>query len=299
MIERFTSASLAALAKQTVRSHEFQRELLRTARMPDPGPFLACVETALQIGGEFIEGKQEMQLPNIPFCEREFNDLPREQMRRMADLWPDLEKRDASDPGVWARVNFRMVAEGWIKPVFFAGGQNGGGNATGAYRIDKALSEKDGKEGKKAIDGCARRIVRSFAGCPQIRGIRTLYQDCSPARAWWVCHLVDEAAREIARDGDAVLCILQQKAVWENLSERIVSSLTVVGDNKIRNGIILFLTDSRDNQDDARFLKGDDLKRLFRRIGQMCAWRALGYFDSDGVTKIIRDEIVPTIPPRS
>ena len=308
MLKRFTATSLDLLAKKTVKvkGGDFQMDLLRATR--NGAQFAPFVLSAMQSGdGEIVDGKQELELPETPFSEREFSDPPTDTMREMAALWPGMEKRDACAPGVWARVNLRMVENGLIEPVFFAGGQNGGGNSKGAHRIDEAfrLLSKGREEGEKAIDGCARRIVRCFAGCPRIRGIRTLYQDCTPARAWWVCRLADEAAQELAQNEqgrekicDAVLDILQRKAVWENLSERIVSSLTVLGDDKIRNGIILFLTESRRDRDGSRFLKGDDLKRLFRRIGQMCAWRALGYFGSEGVSDIIRGDIVPTIPPK-
>ena len=303
MIERFTSSAVGLLAKATIRDQEFQRGLLESAC--DAGQFARFVESAMRYdGGDIVEGDRQMKLPEIHFCEKEFVDLPPDTMQSMAALWPDMEKRDASEPGVWARVNLRMVVSGAVKPEFFAGGQNGNSSG-GKFRIDKAL-KATGEDGARAVENCARRIIRSLAGCPQIRGIRTLYQDCSPARAWWVCRLASEAAQELAQDGRDrekiyadVLDILQRKAVWENLSERIVSSLTVLGDDKIRNGIILFLTESRMDGENSRFLKGDDLKRLFRRIGQMCAWRALGYFGNAGVSGIIRDEIVPTVPPKS
>ena len=181
MIERYIPPALAALAKQTVKSPEFQRELLEAAR--DSAQFVRFVEDAMRSGGngEILEGDQKMDLPAAPFCEREFNDLPLDEdqqrgtIQSMAALWPDLEKRDASEPGVWARVNLRMVEDGKVKPAYFAGGQNGGKGSKGLPRIDDALAK-----GGKDLDGCARRIVRSFAGCPQIRGIRTLYQDCPP-----------------------------------------------------------------------------------------------------------------------
>ena len=301
-IKRFTATSLDLLAKETVKvkGGEFQKDLLRATR--DGAQFAPFVLSVMQgESGKITEGEQELELPETSFSEREFSDPPMDTMQEMAGLWPDMLKRDACAPGVWARVNLRMIEKGLIQPTFFAGGQNGGGNSQGGRRIDEVLDAKT--ENPAAIDRCARRIVRCFAGCPRIRGIRTLYQDCTPARAWWVCRLANEAAKELAQDEkdwekiyNNVLDILQRRAVWENLSERIVSSLTVLGDDQIRNGIILFLTESRMDEESSRFLKGDDLKRLFRRIGQMCAWRALGYFGNAGVSGIIRDEIVPTIP---
>ena len=301
MLERYTSIAIAGLAKQTVRKPDFRRGLLESAHKPDE--FIGFVESAMRSasGGEIVDGDQQMKLPEFPFCEREFANLPPDTMRDMAALWSDMEKRDASEPGVWARVNLRMVESGKVKPEFFAAGLNGGDSAKGLHRIQHALQSQN----EQAITNCARLIVRSFAGCPQIRGIRTLYQDCSPARAWWVCRLASEAAQELAQTDEertqlfeSALDILQRRLVWENLSERIVSRLTVLGDIKVRNGIILFLAEMREDGDASRFLKGEDLKRLFRRIGQMCAWRALGYFESAGVSGIIRDEIVPTILPK-
>lgn len=287
-IKRISDTALRELAKQVIRNKDkegkegVQRRLLIATR-DGAATFVRFIEDAT---GGATEGQIDLDLPQIPLCGNEFANLPADSMRRLADLWPNLEKRDASLSGVWARVNIRMVQENLIEPSFFAGGH------AGAAEIDKVLNKKDeapaGKEGDKKkrdpVDGCARLIVRSFAGCREIRGIRSLYQDCAPARAWWTCRLADEAAKALNMEPDIVLEVLQRKAVWDNLSERIVSSLTVLGDKNIRDGIILFLQQE--------YLKGEELKGLFRKIGQMCAWRALGFFERNRVAEIIRDEIM-------
>lgn len=303
MIKQFTSEAIDHLAIESIKDKgdKFQEDLLKATK-DGAVAFQSFVLSVMQDSGEkIIDGEQEMNLPEEGFTANEFNDLPISTMEEMFSIWSDIEKRDACEPGVWAYINLKMVENKLIDPVFFAG-------KDGARRIDEALNLKSLEERKTAIDGCVRHIVRCFAGCPRIRGIRTLYQDCAPARAWRVCRLADDATYKLAQNEQvwkethaAVLSVLHESSVWNNLSERIVSKLTVLGDEKIRNGIVLFLTEEKkDNKKGrSRFLKGGDLKRLFRCIGQMCAWRALGYFESHEISDIIKDEIVPLVPPNS
>ncbi len=301
MIRRYSPSALSKLARGIVDKGEdgvkLRRDLVSATQ--DNELFVSFVEDKMrELADGIFEGNEEPQTLCDRMTESEYNSLPPGTMRKMADAWSNLEKRDASEPAVWAYINVRLIKDGLIDASYFAAGENGREDSKGIRQLDRALRDNSGR----LVVDRARQIIRNWSGASEIRGIREMYQNCSPARAWWTCKLADEAAAEDPTSIDITeqkaIKVLREKSVWNRLSERIVSQLTVIGDIKIRNGIILFLIRQKEGGS-TRFIQDETLKMLFQRIGQMSSWRALGFFESSRVCDIISEEIVPFIGSRT
>ena len=92
-------------------------------------------------------------------------------------------------------MTFRHIEEGRIESSFLAA--NGGGNVTGAQRIDAALNASTGRGGDASLlDRCVRTVLRRLGGLPEARGNRSVYVNCPLARAWWRERLVAEVATD-------------------------------------------------------------------------------------------------------
>ena len=128
--------------------------------------------------------------------------------------------------------------------------------------------------------------VSFCVGAACLREALSLYNDCPPARAWWQRRIAEQAANNIERESKEILALFQSGPVWETLSEKMASRLTVIGDVKLRDGVIAFLLSSEE-----RFKK----ENLLRGIGVMSAWRGLGIFSPQEIKGIIDNEIVSKI----
>ena len=275
-------------------SLEFSRSVL-SAAVSDNFPDWFTGEIARLSGHSvadlFVDG-EEPPVPNEEFTEKSFRDSPKAEMKMMRDTWRDLSPRDASNPAVWTYVNLRMIEAGCVKSYFFASGGNG--KDTSVALIGKVL--RSGTDEK--IRELARSVSRFLTGYVPERSLRPLYFNCPPAKAWWMWHFAEQAAQaEIfpGIDADRVFRVLQEKHVWGALTEKIVSSLTVIGDVNIRHGIIRFLLspEGLTMREEKRFLS------LLLGIGEMSSWRALGIFEPGRISEILRDEVAPTLPSRN
>ena len=304
MFKRYDSAALSKFVTHMLRSKqeggEFQRQLLTAAK--DNGEFVRFFEGNLKEicrCENIFEGSDEPPLlslsPDRRLSESSFINPPLDLMEIMADTWRAFEKRDAGDPCLWAYINIRMVEAGLINSAGLA--KDNGNYESGATSIDKALRETKQEvmqKKKPELDKTSRRLIRQLCGHPNIRGIREMYQHCGPVRAWWTYRIAEEAANATGEDGKKFLGVLREKTLWTEFSEEIISRRTVMGDVNIRNGLLLFWCE-QDSESDL-YKKGNTLAQLFRQIGRMSSWRALGYFDCRKVCDVIRAEIVPLIP---
>ena len=236
---------------------------------------------------DLVEGDEEPPMPEERFTKNSFRDAPKSEMKKMREIWRELTPHQASNPAVWTHINLRMIECGAVESWFFV---DGPGSRDKVFAIvQKALREG----GEKQIKRLARSVSRFLTGYVPERSIRPLYSNCPPARAWWMWHLSEQAAQSgISREvsADNVFDVLREKWVWGELTEKIVSRLTVIGDVNIRHGIIEFLL-SPENQAMAR----GRFRPLLLGVGEMSSWRALGFLDPGRVSNILKEEVVPNI----
>ena len=241
-----------------------------------------------------VDDGEEPRLPDEEFTEMSFCDAPKAEMRKMREIWRGLTPREASSPAIWTYINIRMIERELVSPWFFVNPRHGRKKVTGKILAEKALA--DGSE--EEIKDLARSVSRFLTGYVPERSLRPLYANCPPARAWWMWHLAEQAGQSgVMPDADAddVFKVIHQPWVWGPLTEKIVSQLTVIGDVNIRNGIVRFLM--LEGSEAQEWLRG---KRRFQSllvgVGEMSAWRALGFFGPDRISDILKDEIVPALP---
>lgn len=241
-----------------------------------------------------VDGDEEPRMPDEEFTEKSFCDAPKAEMKRMRDIWRDLTPHEASNPAVWAYINIRMIEHGLVKPWFFVNPRHGGKQTPGLALAEKTLQGGSEKE----IKEYARSVSRFLTGYVPERSVRPLYVNCPPARAWWMWHLAEQAAQaEILPDVDAdrVFGVLQEKWAWAELTEKIVSQLTVIGDVNIRHGIIRFFLLPNEQGPPEWLRRGKSFRSLLVGVGEMSAWRALGFFEPNRIADILKDEITPNI----
>ena len=232
----------------------------------------------------FTEG-EEPPLPDAPFeTEKCFCDPPKSEMQRMREIWRPLSPNEASSSALWGYINVRMIERKLVPAPFFAGDAHK--TDSGARLIEKALRDND----EASIRRLAWSVSRFLTGYIPARSVRPLYQNCPPARAWWLCHIAEKAAQSGCFPSagiDRVFAVLKEKSVWPHLTECAVSKLTVVGDINIRHGIIGFLCAKDGEQAGKRF------RSLLKGIGEMSSWRALGSLPPKRISEIVRLEIDP------
>lgn len=313
--------------KDEKKSLSFCRDLLSNIISQDFTNWFDCEISRLSgvpIPNLFDDG-EEPGMPDEEFTEKSFCDTPKSEMKKMWSIWKDLTPYQASNPAVWTYINLKMIKLDLIKPWFFVNPKQGNKkNITGkalaekSLRKEKMLREKidgiknesknlkkeikelkeDLLKSEKEIREYARSVSRFLTGYVPERSIRPLYSNCPPARAWWMWHLAEKAAKaEIFpyADADYIFGVLREKWVWAELTEKTVSRLTVVGDINIRHGIIRFFLLPKEQGAPKWMRSSKPFRSLLLGIGEMSAWRALGFFEPDRISDILRDEITPNI----
>lgn len=282
-------------AMMKVRGGEMQVELLQAAKEQSGNDFANWLEAKMrQCAGSdnIIIGDEEPPLPRAPvkYTAPEFIEPTSVTIRYMCDAWQTLTPGVACRAPVWAYIVVRMIAADMIKPHYLITATNRT-KTDGSEEIGAALNTAGDKRAQ-AIDKCVRAFLRRLSGLLE-RGARSIYQNCPPARAWWQNHIAMEAVQNAGCEEKPTIKLLKAPLVWELLSDKMASQLTVIADLNLRDGIIMFLQ----SDSGARF-RGDKktLNSLLRGIGIMSAWRALGIFPPKEVEEILRTEIAPNIP---
>ena len=290
MFKRYFPEDLRRIAKVAMEDTDFHREILTEAISGGnfvewfDGKVASLAEKSVT---EIVDNGDEPPLPDSPFTEKEFHDPPRLEMQRIRHIWGDLKPIDACNPSTWTYINVQMIAQGIVQPWFFAKGK--GNDKSGKRRIEMALRDND----RGSLRDVGRQIVRFLTGYLQGRGPRTLYEDAPLSRTWWTCYLAEQISCDLDRDIDDTLTILKENAFWREFSNKIVADLTVIGDKNIRTGIVEFMI--KEKQDTPHGNWRNFLRPFFRNIGEMTAWRALGYFPPQGVADILKAEIAPLV----
>ncbi|MBF2760293.1 MAG: hypothetical protein ISN28_08470 [Ectothiorhodospiraceae bacterium AqS1] len=223
-------------------------------------------------------GLQEGDEPPVPirkWSEKELIDPPSYTEEIIVEIWKDLTLAEASKPGTWFSIHLAMMEKGMIHSSYFAA-EHG---RTGRDHISDVL---DGNDRDDKIDRCVRLILRRLGGVLE-RGKRTVYENCPVARAWWRYRYAKEANGIFERQETKDLSnLLRKKPVWNSLIPAMTSSLTLIGDSKIRPSLVSFLGSEAKSSDD---LTKKEIDHLIRLIGRR--------------SEIIRSEIFPLLQQES
>ena len=208
-------------------------------------------------------------------CTKEYIEFPQTTMCMFYSAWQDIPLSDAATPGFWAYVTRQAVVEHKIASHDLVLSSKGSppDNSAGRSRIEEVLEITDATRPDE-MDKLIRNFLRNLCGLHEVRSARSLYQDCPFARAWWQCHVAHKASPNDWHD--RILPMLREKPVWEIVSDRMVSGLTVIGDINIRNGVILYLLEQNER-------KKVDIRDLLVRVGVMSGWCALGSFSAEEI----------------
>lgn len=257
-----------SLIRKSAKGSAIQREFLTAAR--DSGQFLAYMKDAVP-----IRDGAELQPLADRMSEAEFGNPPSDTERRLFVMWRELTPRIACRTTFWGRVTYRHIEHGRIESSFLA--TNGGGNLTGAQRIDAALAAT-GEAATPLLDGCVRTVLRRLGGLPEARGNRSVYVNCPLARAWWRERLVEEVSADgvddLARQVRAVVHPESQQ-YWEDLVTFVVSRNSVFGSTTVRNILIRILATVLAKNSTSPLRTADELKRVCRSISAIQASREL------------------------
>ena len=274
MNKRYDSIALRNFRRKAIvkKGDDFQHEIL--ARILDSENFPSWLDEQIN---KPTEGN-DIVFPSE--CKRlgakEYIEFPETTMHIYYSVWEDIPLSDAATPGFWAYVTRQAIAEHKLASHDLVLSSKGSqpDDSTGKNRIKEVLESVPGDKQSEDMDKLIRNFIRNLCGIYEVRGARSVYQDCPFARAWWQCYIAHKASPNDWPD--QILPMLREKPVWEIVSDRMVSRLTVIGDVNIRNGIIWHLLEQKER-------KKDDIRDLLTRIGVMSGWCALGSFSSEEI----------------
>ena len=283
MNKRYDSLELTRFIRHAIaqKGGDSQHEILQNVLNGEN--FVSWIDGKIALG----KGDEEILFPpeSVRLGAGEYVDFPLTTALMYYSAWENLPLSDAASPSFWAYVTRQAIANGKLAPynLVLSTADSCPNDNTGKDKIEEAFKLSDAKR-NKAMDGLVRNFIRNLCGISEVRGARSIYQDCPFARSWWQCHIAHSVSQSVSSNdwNNTILPILREKPVWEQMSDKMASRLTVIGDINIRNGIILHLHEQEKGQRDKT-----NVKNLLSRIGVMCAWRALGYFSSEDVKKIV------------
>ena len=278
-----------SLIRKSAKGTPAQREFLSAAR--DSARFLEymCDAVGLEEGAELEPLADRMS-------EAEFGNPPSDTERRLFLAWRHLTPRLACRTAFWGRLTCRHIEGGRIESSFLA--VNGGGNVTGAQRIDAALGAT-GKKATRLLDGCVRSVLRRLGGLPEARGNRSVYVNCPLARAWWRERLVAEvAANKGAEVESQIRAVLhpQSQQYWEEMVTFVVSRNSVFGSVAVRNILIRALARLLHDNPQSPLRTASELKRACRAVSSVQASTELSVVPQAQVEAIIWEILNTPVP---
>ncbi len=291
--KRYNAASLTQFRRKLIEEQggSSQKILLESAMDCENRDFVLWLDGQIVHHGNVdnpIEGDADIPLPDFPpkFTGCDFINPSTDTINHWFSAWKVLHISDAANSSVWAYITRQMIAAEKLRPYdLMVGPADKGDEFLGKDKIIKALNISNTDKRKEEMDKCVRHFIRHLCGLYEVRSTKTLYQDCPFAKAWWQCHI----AESFENYNDAIR-VIRNKAIWGKLSEKISSSLTVLGDKNIRNGIIMFLMEND------TYHKKSSFKDLLTSVGIMSTWCALGYFPPEQVKEhvaIIAEKMQP------
>lgn len=232
----------------------------------------------------------EIQLYDGTLTENEFNELPFDIENSLFQSWKELTPAVACRSSFWAYVTFKHIEAGKLNSCYLS--TNGGSFSKGKCKIDTVLAEGSN------IDSVVRTILRNLGGLPEARGNRSVYINCSFARAWWRGYISESVCKETNCDPEKIKQVLNKnKSYWEVLINLTVSKNSVLGDERIRSALISSLADQIGVMDKAILFNTEKLKSLSRLIGTRQAIQELGILNVDDIKDMITTDLFPLVFP--
>ncbi len=285
---QYSSESVAELKRITANNpgREDRCMALLTAAK-DSGAFLAYVRSLLE-GTEILQPDGD-KLPDFPkISEGEFKNLPwNPHGNNLWEAMGRLKPIDASLPGLWLYLTLHAIEHRVIESHFLASGLNGT-NDTGKSRIDKALQNSDELVSSGSVMvprylDTSRLILRRMFGAISERGIKAIFVEVPFAKIWWQQYIAHQIAEETDIAANKMVSFLvDNKAIYSDLTMYMSGKLTVIGDRVVRDGLMdFFFNAAKENVGDKEkpegfTTTGKNFRMLIRRLGVILSWRAMG-----------------------
>lgn len=223
--------------------------------------------------------------------EQSFKELPAASERAIYEIWCNVPPRVACRTSFWANVTLQHLRSGVLEQAWWLAA-NGGKNEAGDERIDRALgllSEGDDR-GRKQADLCVRTALRRMGGLPA-RGNRSVYVDCSFARAWWRERLIKRLLeREGVESRKELLAVVRcSQAYWENLVTMIVSRGSVFGSVDVQDAFINSMAKHFQAAPETPLKTAKTLTVALRRLSNISAARELGLLEFEEIGALVDD----------
>lgn len=279
----FDEAKYSNFRKNLIKEKEndVQKNFLNIVR--DTPTFIDYMKN--EIG---ISKGDEVPLYESKLTENEFKELPTDIENSLFQAWIDLTPQTACRSSFWAYVTFKHIEAGKIDSCYLA--TNGGNLSGGKCRIDTVLAENSN------IDPVVRTILRYLGGLPEARGRRSVYTDCSFARAWWRSYYSQNVCKETNSDPLKINQVLNKdKTCWEVLINLTVSRNSVLGDERVRSALISSLADQIGVMDKAILFNTEKLGLLSRLIGTRQAIQELGILSVGDIKDMISTDLFPIV----
>ena len=280
MYKRYDSVELTNFIHKAVAKPggAFQSEILHSILKGEE--FVEWLDEQIKFG----TGEQDIAFPSksVMLEAGEYIGFTKETICMYYLAWQKLPLSDTSSSSFWAYVTRQAIVNGIVHPHSLALSSTEGSSlkdSTGKHKIKATLNLPDNERPKK-MDERIRNFIRNLCGIVEERGTRSIYQDCPFARAWWQGYIAQSVSPNNWEK--EILPVLWEKGLWGEISSKMASRLTVIGDVNIRSGIILHLRE----QEESRWT-GDNVEKLLSQVGVMCAWRSLGYFPPEKVKEFV------------
>ena len=283
--QEFDDGAYTALRKSLLKEKggPFQKSFVSSLR--DKKSFLEYIENKIKI----TEGEETPCL-NERLTESEFKESPKIIEQQLFALLKGIPPANACRVTFWAMVTLRHIKADMIEASFLAA--NGSSQSSGLERIDQALKQ----ENKTELDRIVRTALRRMSGLPEARGNRSVYVNCSFARAWWRGYLSEEVCQNTSAKYNNVYKTLSiSQDYWEKLIMLVVSRNSVLGDSKVRVALIWALSDLANKWEYGHLFIGKNLEKITRRIGIRSAWQELGVFSIEELRQFIEQEVITNI----
>ena len=271
---------LKGITKKDSSLEERCRDLLTAAK--DSQRFVAHIQNLVNQGGGKLHDGDTAELEKLKeLNENEFKNLSWEGAH--AGLWDamhNVQPIEACRPGLWLYLTLNAIENGIIKPHFLAYNPKKSSDS-GLAQIETALKSNDAGEKTPLYLKCSRAVLRHMFGAISDRGAKAVFTDIPFAKMWWQRHIAEEISRGEANiPADKMAEFFSDNAgIYGELTMRMSSSLTVIGDKQVRDGLMHFCFHAY--KDEAKRPQSfdptsDNFKKLVKRLGVMLAWRAMG-----------------------
>lgn len=283
--KEFDDETYTSLRKSLLKEKGSSSQKTFVSSLQDKKFFLEYIKNEIRI----TEGEETPCL-NEKLTESEFKESPKIIEQDLFALLKEIPPANACRVAFWAMVTLQHIKAGMIETSFLAA--NGSSQGSGLERINQALEQGN----KTEIDSIVRTAIRRMSGLPEARGNRSVYVNCSFARAWWRGYLSEEVCRHTSAQYNNVYKTLSSSQdYWEKLIMLVVSRNSVLGDSKVRVALIWALSDLVNKWECGHLFIGKNLEKITRRIGIRSAWQELGVFSIEELKQFIEQEIITNI----